>query len=273
MFIVFLLILLLSGCISSCSSVKSSVNSSVEIINVGESFANKRDVNLSKYATSVEYIPLETSPMSMLIGVRNLKLRCLGDNVYIYDRNVALARPTCPVLCFSSTGKFIHPVGFLGNSEREYMNIKDVIVNDATGELVVVDWAKLIFYTADGRYKRTAEVENSGHMPIFINGGSNRYMCYKCPTILDDEQSYDEILFIDSLYIINPDNGTVSVKYFVDYGKYATDEYMGAGLWPMEEGVCDAEKFIALKVLYNKTTFPQIDKNYLRSNVIYDKRT
>ena len=84
MFIVFLLILLLSGCISSCSSVKSSVNSSVEIINVGESFANKRDVNLSKYATSVEYIPLETSPMSMLIGVRNLKLRCLGDNVYIY---------------------------------------------------------------------------------------------------------------------------------------------------------------------------------------------
>ena len=321
MFIVFLLILLLSGCISSCSSVKSSVNSSVEIINVGESFANKRDVNLSKYATSVEYIPLETSPMSMLIGVRNLKLRCLGDNVYIYDRNVALARPTCPVLCFSSTGKFIHPVGFLGNSEREYMNIKDVIVNDATGELVVVDWAKLIFYTEDGGYKRTAEVENSGHMPIFINGGSNRYMCYKCPTIFDDEHSYDEILFIDSLgrnlyrrrmprlpvmhmpfngmpatkgyksssiyksdkgwaylysckdslYIINPDNGTVSVKYFVDYGKYATDEYMGAGLWPMEEGVCDAEKFIALKVLYNKTTFPQIDKNYLRSNVIYDK--
>lgn len=322
MFIVFLLILL-SGCLSSCASTKSSVPPLVEIIKVGESFANKGNVNLSKYATAIEYVPLETKPEAMLPSIKGLKFRKFEENIYVYDRYATLVKPKFPILSFNPEGKFLKEIGVIGRADNEYTHIKDLIINDATREVVIADWTKLIFYTADGEYKRTAEIVNSGHMPTFLNGGCNRYLCYKCPTMLDDDQSYDEILFIDSLgknlfrrrmlllpvmymplnglsaykgyksssiyksdresaylysckdsiYSINPINGALELLYFVDYGEYATDEYIGAGLWPQEEGFCETEEFIALKVLYNKATFPHMDKNYLRSNVIYDKST
>ena len=108
-------------------------------------------------------------------------------------------------------------------------------------------------YKASGKLSEHDGYKNSG----LYSTDSNLYL-YSCK---------------DSIYSINPINGALELLYFVDYGKYTTDEYIGAGLWPQEEGFFEAEDFIALKVLYNKATFPNMDKNYLRSNVIYDKLT
>ena len=321
MFTVFLLILL-SGCLSSCTSIKPSVNSSVEIIKVGESFAHKGNVNLSKYATSVEYIPLETSPRSMLTSVNSLRLRSLGDKIYIFDNNFTVIKPTWPVLCFNSTGKFMHSVGVLGNSEKECMNIKDVIVNDATNEVIIVDRAKFLFYTPEGEYKRTADVIHSGLSLDVYSSGANRYVYYRCPTVLEEKQSHDVIVFLDSLgkslfkrrmlrsitrykafgkfsehdgykssqlystdsnlylysckdsiYSLNPINGALELRYFVDYGQYATKKYIGAQLYTNAEGYFETDSFIAMKVLFTASSFPDLDKNYIWSNVIYDKST
>lgn len=321
MVVIFLLILL-SGSLSSCTSTKSSVNSSVEIIRVGDSFANKGNVNLSKYATAIEYVPLETSPRSMLPSVKGLKMRCLGDKVYIFDKYATLVKPTWPVLCFNSAGKFMHPVGVLGNSEKECMNIKDVIVNDATEEVIIADRAKFLFYTPDGECKRTVDVIHSGLNIDVYSSGANRYLYYRCPSVLEEKQSHDVIVFLDSLgkslfkrkmlrmrvrykasgklsesngykssglyssdgklylysckdsiYSINPINGALELLYFVDYGEYATKKYVGARLYKLQEGYFNTDAFIAMKVLYTASSFPDLDKNYIWSNVIYDKST
>ncbi|MBR5856809.1 MAG: 6-bladed beta-propeller, partial [Bacteroidales bacterium] len=321
MFRVFLLILL-SGCIFSCASTESSVNSSVEVIRVGESFANKGNVNLSRYATSVEYIPLETLPQSVLTSVKSLRLRVLGDKVYIFDKNATLVKPKWPVLCFNSTGKFMHSVGVLGNSEKECMNIKDVIVNDVTDEVIIVDRAKFLFYTPDGEYKRTADVIHNGLRIDVYSFGANRYVYFKSPSLLDENQSHDVIVFLDSLgkslfkrrmlrmivrqkafgkfpehddyrssslyssesnltlysckdsiYSINPINGELQLKYFVDFGEYATKKYDGAQLYSLAEGYFDTDAFIAMKVLFTASSFQDMDEHYRWSNVIYDKET
>ena len=289
---------------------------------MGESFANKGSVNLSKYATSIEYIPLETSPESMLPSVKGLKMRCLGDKVYVFDKYATLVKPTWPVLCFNLAGKFMHPVGVLGNSEKECMNIKDVVVNDATDEVIIADRAKFLFYTPDGECKRTVDVIHNGLGIDVYCSGVNRYLYYRCPSVLEEKQSHDEIVFLDSLgkslfkrrmlrsitrykafgkfsehdgyknsqlystdsnlylysckdsiYSLNPINGALELLYFVDYGEYATKKYVGAQLYKPQEGYFNTDAFIAMKVLYTASSFPDLDKNYIWSNVIYDKST
>ncbi len=67
-----------------------SCDSIIPEIEIGKAFESKSNVGLSEYASAIDYIPLETTPESMLEGAENLLIRSFEDRIYLYSSRSAL---------------------------------------------------------------------------------------------------------------------------------------------------------------------------------------
>ena len=76
----------------------------------------------------------------------------------------------------------------------------------------------------------------------------------------------------DSLYRVNPLDLSLDAEFFLDFGKYATNERVGATLWSRDNLFFITEEFVALTALFTYGSFPDIDRRYTRSNFIYDRK-
>ena len=76
----------------------------------------------------------------------------------------------------------------------------------------------------------------------------------------------------DSLYRVSPLDLSLDAEFFLDFGKYATNQRVGATLWSRDNLLFITEEFVALTALFTYGSFPDIDRRYTRSNFIYDRK-
>lgn len=123
-------------------SCKRNTNGICEILYIENAFENNEGVNLSKYASDIRYIPLETTPQS-LIGLSISNIVTTGDYLYLISQN----RGDSHVLMFNNNGNFIQKIGAYGRGPGEYSLIKDLMVeNDLNNRIAIHSHKKIIIY-------------------------------------------------------------------------------------------------------------------------------
>lgn len=297
-----------------------SCDSIIPEIEIGKAFESKSNVGLSEYASAIDYIPLETTPESMLEGAENLLIRNFEDRIYLYSSKSALQMTKTLPLYFKSNGDFVSSIGSFGNSNNEFTNIQTIMIDQSVSQLIVVDYNRFVYYTLDGDFIRFAEVKSNS---LTFNGycsGDNNCIYLRNPSLLDESQGADLLVKVDSmgramnraslpravldqpgtpmgtikvtkgaslfsssgnlylymrndsLYRVNPLDLSLDAEFFLDFGKYATNERVGATLWSRDNLLFITEEFVALTALFTYGSFPDIDRRYTRSNFIYDRK-
>ena len=82
--LVFICTLVLASIIVACTG-NSSQNGSVRVLDIEKGIDNIGYVNLSKYASEINYIPLETTLDCMMSSDENVSIRKMGDMFYFYS--------------------------------------------------------------------------------------------------------------------------------------------------------------------------------------------
>ncbi len=198
----FLQIILL-GIIVSCNN-DSIGDFSCQSLNIEHALENKEFIHLSKYVSSIRYIPLETSDSILLGDVSRLKMKKLCTNFYIYDDNKTTQKFN-PVLCFNLNGKFLHPIGSVGRSMKEFLTISSLITDESKNEIIICDRNKFLVYDLSGNYIRSFDICYGGLFSFnAYSVDKNRYIYIKrknfgCALNNEVTNSSDELVVTDSL--------------------------------------------------------------------------
>lgn len=146
--------LLLSGCKGGAKMEKTALNDTtfhtIQFVPKAEDM--KQRMPVSRIATRVEYIPLETSD-SILIGyIENMVV--WKGRFYFYDRKNET------LFCFGADGRFLHRIGRQGEGPQEYTSCKTFDIDPANGDVYINDSRsrRVCVYTADGQFKTRYEV-------------------------------------------------------------------------------------------------------------------
>ena len=112
---------------------------------------NKREVPLSEFAVSVEFIQFEKTKKSLLGRVSDIQIT--KDYVFIKHNGIRLLTQ------FTRDGKFIRHVGTLGRGPKEYVLMRKFSL-DEKNELVYIHTnftRKILVYNFNGEYIKTLE--------------------------------------------------------------------------------------------------------------------
>ena len=110
------------------------------------------ECKVSEYASSIEYIPLETTDdcligdeFSLIVASQDIFVHEFGDQkIYRFDRN----------------GKYLNTIGKKGQGPGEYVSIYSIYVDESTRECFLLDTfsGNVHVYDYDGTYKRKIHV-------------------------------------------------------------------------------------------------------------------
>ena len=162
----------MAGCTSSTQE-----NGLVPEINIEDAVFNETTVNLSEIASSIEYIPLETTADAYLGNVS----KCAVDKNYIY---VASSQMQKTIHVFSPDGKFLRNIGSKGRAKGEYVAIRELYPLTEKRAVTVIGLGKTITYSAeDGSVISETSFDELlqqcdtsfkvGQMDLFLEQGSN----------------------------------------------------------------------------------------------------
>ncbi|MGQ9644718.1 MAG: 6-bladed beta-propeller, partial [Ignavibacterium sp.] len=151
-FIFYVLFILNQGCSVKESVKKRKTESDAEFI-VSVDLKRVGEIDFKSMFSSVELIPLETKPESVLKTVT--KLICRDGRYYILDRDQGA------IFFFDRNGKFINKIQTLGIGPGEYTLIDDFVINRFTSNIELLDpRGEINVYDTEGRF-----IENF-HLPL-----------------------------------------------------------------------------------------------------------
>jgi hypothetical protein len=96
-------------------------------IPASEPLAKKTPLLAENYFNSIDIIPLETTPESLIWEIK--KIFFIDSGVYIFDGKQS------QVLLFDNKGKFISKIGKKGRGPGEYIHIQDFTIDKKAGML------------------------------------------------------------------------------------------------------------------------------------------
>jgi len=118
-------------------------------IPVEEIVKNQREVPLSEFAESVEFIQFETSEESLLGRIMDIQLT--KDYIFLHHNGIGLLTQ------YTIDGRFIRHFGTMGRGPQEYLLMRKFSI-DEENELVYIhtNWTrKILVYNFDGEYVKT----------------------------------------------------------------------------------------------------------------------
>jgi hypothetical protein len=160
------------------------------------------DTNLSAFASSIEYVKLETRPDCLVGSISRFVI--YKDRIYLWD-----GRSKATIFCFDIKGKFIYKIQRIGKGPGEYVGVMDMYLDDKKEQIVIFDasQAKLLKYSIDGQF-----VEEVPHilLPMAIApGDSDSYWFYSMGYV-----KLDGTTPLHNLLRVGKDGRTVLSSYF-----------------------------------------------------------
>lgn len=145
----------------SCSSQEKSKDK--RIIPVADAIGTGEILNLSDYAKSVKYIPLETAD-SLLLG-SIVKAIPIGNNFFIGN---AMRGMTSEYYIFDKKGYYVVQVGSIGQGPGQYTNIRSVDVDDWNKAILLEDTRSKCFeYDWNGvLMDEKVKIDSAGYHPF-----------------------------------------------------------------------------------------------------------
>jgi hypothetical protein len=148
--ILFLLALFFYVQISNCQPDK------IDALSYPKSSIN----NISDIATDIEYIPLETTPNSIIGRIINVKVR----NNFIY-----VATVDNKIFCFNSSGKYLFNLAKAGRGPEEYSYCSTFDVNESNSILAVLGTKEIVLYNQVSNGFNFLKRINLNESPQLIN--------------------------------------------------------------------------------------------------------
>ncbi len=97
-------------------------------------------INLSDIATDVEYVPLQTTPNSIMGRIINIKVR--GNYIYVATTDTKL-------FCYDISGKYLFNLNKVGRGPEEYQYCSEFDVNESNTLVAVKGVREIILYKQD----------------------------------------------------------------------------------------------------------------------------
>ncbi|WP_319229261.1 6-bladed beta-propeller [Draconibacterium orientale] len=112
---------------------------------------NKREVNLSEFASDVEIIQFENTPKALLGRVQDIQLT--NDYIFVEHTGNKL------ITQFSRDGKYIRHIGTLGRGPKEYALCRKFSLDEKNERIYIqTNWTrKILVYNFDGEYIKTVK--------------------------------------------------------------------------------------------------------------------
>lgn len=188
----------------SCGGKKEKMqDEGITVLNIEEALDNEMaTVNLSRYASSVKYIPLETTEESLLGEVSSFSTD--GKNFYLASLNGNSA------LEFSSDGKFVKAIGTKGRGPGEHMGVGKIFLTTES-LLGIMTYNKSIIYNTEGKY--VSELSGFGNTGVsraenLCNYGENEFILIHTYTDSTIMKRKEELCIIDQ-------NGKILLNYLL----------------------------------------------------------
>jgi hypothetical protein len=131
--------------------------------------------NLSEIATDIGYIPLETTPNSIMGRIINVKIR----NNYIY-----IATVDNKIFCFDGTGRYLFNLNKAGRGPEEYLYCSEFDVNESNSILAVTGTKEIILYNqvpTGFNFLRRIKLNESPQILNFVGQNDNILLQYSNP--------------------------------------------------------------------------------------------
>ena len=128
-YIVFILFLFAFGCAND--------NQEIKKLDFAKAVGKAQTLKMSKYFSSIEYIPLQTNEESLL---GNVLLFSGGNGQYNF------ASPGDEIRCFNHKGEFKGKIGTRGRGLNEYFFIQSLVFDEKLGNTSVLTREKILVY-------------------------------------------------------------------------------------------------------------------------------
>lgn len=116
-------------------------------IDLAKNIKNIKPIPISHIGKKLEYIPLETTPKSLLKKIKKVE----------FSKNFIFICDYFKLLQFDKTGKFIRQVGNIGRGPGEYITIPDFCIDDQKEKIYIIGWGinKVLIFDFNGNYLRS----------------------------------------------------------------------------------------------------------------------
>lgn len=163
------------SCIAGSCSQTLSDDGSIPVLDIEKGIDNIGYVKLSKYASDINYLPLETTLDCMMSSDEYVSIVKKGDTFYFYSKFGA------PVFAFDLKGNFLGTVGVSGRAANEFTRyVISFAANEEKDEVVICDLVgKLLKYDSKGEFKSSALIggeENSQFGLKIFNATADEYV-------------------------------------------------------------------------------------------------
>lgn len=122
-------------------------------------------IGYSLFVDSIKYVNLETSDSCLIGKITDLVIS--NEYIFVFDKK----RQT--IWRFNRDGRFLNKIFRQGNGPGEYTNIEQFEYDEKNNQIVVLAWGKrLMYYTSEGEYLKTLQLDISGNdFKIIPQGG------------------------------------------------------------------------------------------------------
>lgn len=145
---IFFFTIIISSFLFSCNNKAIDNTYSIEA-----ALENCKEVPLSRYASDIEYIPLETSSISAVAHISNLD----ADDEHIY---IFCIIPPQKVLVFDKRGNFISEIERNGRGPEEYNGVNNFTLekNEKETYVSLLSSSSILSYRKDGSFVRKIDI-------------------------------------------------------------------------------------------------------------------
>ncbi len=129
-----------------CACSKDTKPTDKTIIPIADAVGTGEILNLSDYAESVKYIPLETNDSVLIASIGSAYKQ---GNVYLVKNHQRGTKAQC--FLFDKNGKFIRTIGKTGESPEEYTSIRSIDVRPNANTIFMDHREKCLEYDRNGQ--------------------------------------------------------------------------------------------------------------------------
>jgi len=255
--------------LTSCKEVPQIDSKELKVIDVAGGVGKSRQVYLSEIADTIDYIPLETTPASLLTNPSHERI--------LYEKGILnFTQKNGQIKLFNSKGEYISTLNKLGRGPQEYETLGIIHIDNASENIIIKSINKIVEYSLSGKFIRTIILPTPNMIEnivirYFLKLGDRYFFCGSVtnPVIITDsslnvikklkypleELDFVEIiknsspslvtpyiyLYKDRIRLINGINKyvlsidkdlSVDTVFIIDYGKYSPENNKSGSRYP-----------------------------------------
>lgn len=152
----------------------------------------EKNLKMSELFSRISYVKLETTQESLIKEIN--KIENLDGNILVADlENTSL-------LLFSGDGRFIKPIGRMGNGPGEYSGLNDVTIDREGKRILVWDTRsqRILTYDFEGKYVESRTIDFNAEEMEYIGNDKLVFYCdYKSNNNYEKENARPNVIVYD----------------------------------------------------------------------------